>query len=453
MSQENQIPEVPDETDETIEEGTKRRIPIWADLDHKQKRIASITIISIVMVVCSLLAYHARQAAMPTAQDEIIEKKELSLNNGEFEKSLQNVLIEKDKQKDLEIEALKKRFEEIKASGGIDPNVVASAPVSTSLPDGVKGLDPSLLPEPPIAKAAPGINGMSLPLPPKTRGGGDMYRGGMDEFNKNAGMSAPLPSPSPSETPQPTLIGEIDSTPVEAKEDDKKKNQEDRKNTIYLPPSFVEATLLSGVTAKTSAQAKNDPSPLLFRIKDLAVLPNNVKANVKGCFVIAEGVGDLSDERVHTRLITLSCVAKNGESVIDQPIKGWAEDNADGKVGLRGEVVAKMGANIARSALAGFVGGFGEALSSSVTTTAMSANGIPTTAYTGSDTKDYVKAGSGAGIKNATEDIKKFYLDLAQQSIPVIEVLPSKVVTLVFSEGVNLEIKNVNMKGMRGIKK
>jgi conjugal transfer pilus assembly protein TraB len=245
------------------------------------------------------------------------------------------------------------------------------------------------------------------------------------------------------------LIGEIDSSPVAIGEDDKKKSQADGKNTIYLPPSFVEATLLSGVTAKTSAQAKEDPSPLLFRIKNLAILPNNVKANIKGCFVIAEGVGDLADERVHTRLTTLSCVAKNGESVIDQEIKGWVEDNADGKVGLKGAVVAKMGMHIARSALAGFVGGFGDALSASTMTTAMTTSGVPSTAYVGDGMKDYAKAGAGQGIKGASDDLKKFYLELAQQTIPVIEVLPAKAVTLVFSAGVNLEIKNVKMGGLK----
>ncbi len=450
MSDDIKIPEIPEDTPpEETEERSPRKIPVWSSMDAKQKRNASIMFISLALIVFSMVGYRARQAnVIQPGTEEKIEKRELSLENKAFEKSLQDVMLQDSKKKDSEIEALKARLDQM-GMGNI-PGASGTVVGGTDMP---KNLDPALLPEPPIARGNPAVDGMSVPLPPTRARGAMAYNAGMDESMKNTGMSAPLPSPAPTEMPQPTLIGEIDSSPVEVTDENKKKTQGEGKNTIYLPPSFVEATLLSGVTAKTSAQAKNEPSPLLFRIKDLAILPNNVKANIKGCFVIAEGVGDLADERVHTRLVTLSCVAKNGESVIDQPVKGWAEDNADGKVGLRGAVVAKMGANIARSALAGFVGGFGEALSSSTMTTAMSTSGIPTAAYTGSGTNDYIKAGSGAGIKSATEDIKKFYLELAQQSIPVIEVLAAKAVTLVFSEGVHLEIKTVNMKGIKGIKR
>lgn len=55
----------------------------------------------------------------------------------------------------------------------------------------------------------------------------------------------------------------------------------------------MEATLLSGVAAPTTSAAKGNPLPVLLRIKDLAVLPNKVKANLKGCFAIAEATGNL----------------------------------------------------------------------------------------------------------------------------------------------------------------
>ena len=86
-----------------------------------------------------------------------------------------------------------------------------------------------------------------------------------------------------------------------------------------------------------------------------------MKADLKGCFIIVEAHGSLFDERAHVRLDTLSCLAKNGESVIDQKVKGYVVDE-DGFVGLRGKVVSKMGAAIARSLFAGFVAGFGDAL-------------------------------------------------------------------------------------------
>ena len=43
------------------------------------------------------------------------------------------------------------------------------------------------------------------------------------------------------------------------------------------------ATLLSGLDAPTSEGAKGNPAPVFIRVRDLAVLPNRVKANLKGC--------------------------------------------------------------------------------------------------------------------------------------------------------------------------
>jgi conjugal transfer pilus assembly protein TraB len=57
--------------------------------------------------------------------------------------------------------------------------------------------------------------------------------------------------------------------------------------TVYLPPSFMEAQLLTGFDASTFGRGTNNPEPLLLRIQTPAVLPNDIKANLSGCFVIS----------------------------------------------------------------------------------------------------------------------------------------------------------------------
>ena len=234
---------------------------------------------------------------------------------------------------------------------------------------------------------------------------------------------------------------------VEGKDKDKAGDKKKVVETIYLPPSFMEATLLSGITAQTTTVSSDDPLPLLFRINDLAVLPNRVKANLKGCFVIGEGIGRLSDERVHVRLLTLSCVDKKGSSVIDQSVKGWCVDGSDGKVGLKGIVTAKMGTHLARSMLAGFIGGIGEGFKASTRETSFNSFGNETSILSSTDSKNIIKSGVGQGISSAAGDLQKFYLQLAEQTLPVIEVGATKNCTLVVSEGVSLEIKEQHLSG------
>lgn len=246
--------------------------------------------------------------------------------------------------------------------------------------------------------------------------------------------------PSQSAAPPPpeeiVAIGDIGmiSAPVSEIVADKKKADGQR---IYLPPSFMAATLLSGLDAPTSESAKGSPVPALLRIKDLAVLPNSVKADLKGCFVIAEGLGNLADERAHMRLVSLSCLTREGQSVIDQKIKGFLVDQ-DGKIGLKGRVVSRMGSAIARSMIAGFFGGLGEYVAAQNTITSTSPLGTTQTINTG----DALQYGAGSGLAAAFKDTQKFYLDLAKQALPVIEVGATKDVTLVIEEGIMLELRD-----------
>ncbi len=216
-------------------------------------------------------------------------------------------------------------------------------------------------------------------------------------------------------------------------EGDKKKEQ-----SVYLPPSFMEAQLLTGFDASTSGTGLNNPEPLLLRIQTPAVLPNDVKANLSGCFVIAEAVGRLDKERADVRLVSLSCLSNKGKAVIDTPVKGFITDS-DSKVGLAGRVVSRMGAATARTIVAGFFDGMGDMLKSAATTQSTSALGTTSSVKAG----EVAKYSLGGGLSEGARSLHDFYLDLAKQATPVIEVGATKQITVVISEGKELEIRTL----------
>jgi conjugal transfer pilus assembly protein TraB len=264
------------------------------------------------------------------------------------------------------------------------------------------------------------------------------------QYNNQAQRNVPpLPATArQQEDPQEREIGAIEiASNRNAGGDGKEKTAEkkSKKKTVYLPPSFMEATMLSGLDAPTTEGGKGEPVPVLLRIRDLAFLPNQIRANLKGCFVISEGHGSLADERAHLRITSISCLSKKGTAVIDQRVKGFVVDS-DGKIGLRGTVVSKMGAIVARSVIAGFFSGIGDAIKAQTTTVSISPLG-QTQAI---DPSQMLQAGAGGGISSAAQQISKFYLELARQTMPVIEVGAVRDVTLVISEGVELEIKEIN---------
>lgn len=244
----------------------------------------------------------------------------------------------------------------------------------------------------------------------------------------------------PHRQPEPQVIGEISvlSNPSMVTEGMDSQGNKKKGRTAYLPPSFMEAQLLTGFDASTSGKGTNNPEPLLLRIQTPAVLPNDIKANLSGCFVIAEAVGRLDKERADVRLVSLSCLSNEGKAIIDTPVKGFVTDS-DSKVGLSGRVVSRMGAATARTIVAGFFGGMGDMLKSAATTQSTSALGTTTTV----DSSQIAKYSIGGGLSEGAASLHDFYLSLAKQATPVVEVGAAKKITVIISEGKELEIREV----------
>ncbi len=273
------------------------------------------------------------------------------------------------------------------------------------------------VPPPPPAKTS------SLPPPPGgAKGKGavtaareplETYSGGIEIVRRPAGQGQPQQAQPPEE---------------------KKKDQS---AAVYLPPSFMPATLLTGFDAPAIEKAKDKPMPVLIRVTNLAILPNKVKANLRGCFVIAEAVGNLATERADLRLVSLSCVDKKGQAVVDQKIKGFVVDS-DSKVGIGGRVVSKMGEIISRTMFVGALQGVGDAMKAASQTTSLTTAGAAVTTINPMMAAD---AASGQALSQSVAKLQEFYMELAKQTIPVVEVGGTKKITIVVSEGVELKIK------------
>ena len=420
----------------------------WSKLSSKQRRSFVMITVGCALICFSMLGYLATKGKNSPPLDAK-KRMDLALEPKLLEKTEYLETQKEIARKDEENRQLKQQMEAIKSGAtGVtsQPALPASAtpnPVQPALQGqpitvaqgqgpqatpgglavvrkGTKGTGPFASPPPPnLSKGA-----FPLPPPPPLPAG------------EGYGQPATLPE---------TEIGDISlvSSTVQTKTpppEDKKKET----TAMYLPPSFMEAILLSGLDAPTSSDAKGNPVPALLKVKTPAFLPNSVRADLKGCYVIADGRGNLATERAELLLVSLSCLDRKGGAVIDQKVKGFVVDQ-DSKIGLRGRVVAKMGSMIARSMIAGFFGGVGDVIRSSATTTAISPLGTTQTVSAG----DLAKAGVGNGLASGFKDIEKFYMELAHQTMPVIEVSASKPVTLVISEGVNLEIKKLRKGGVK----
>ncbi len=413
------------------ENGPGRFQEMWKGLTAGQKKGVVLTIIIIGGVLISLGIYYVKYSNKPAeAAPTIKAKKEINLDAHLLEKSayLEGQRKIENYQKDLE--ELKKQFSDLKTGQG---EAVKTLPGKAADP----GQNSKQGASKPQAVTGPARVSTKEPLPPLP-----------PPPSSTMGVSFP---PPPVQDPKREEIKESGGIEIATNKfsggnaKDKEAEKKNKKNSVYIPPSFMAATMLTGLDAPTMEGGKGQPVPVLLRIKDLAFLPNSVRANLKGCFAICEGHGNLADERAHLRVINIACLSKKGKTpesyVIDQKVTGFVVDT-DGKVGLRGVVVSKMGAVIGRSFIAGLFAGVGEAINAQSSTVSISPLGQTQTI----DANRTVQAGLGQGLASTSREISKFYLDLARQTLPVIEVGAVRDVTLVLQQGVEFEIKEINRK-------
>ena len=215
-----------------------------------------------------------------------------------------------------------------------------------------------------------------------------------------------------------------------------KKDAADRETDIPAG-SILTGTIITGGDFPTNKGAFDQPTPLLIRISKEAILPNRFRSDIRECFLLAGGAGDLASERAKLRGESLSCVRRDG-SVIETNLDSYVTGE-DGKEGVKGRVVSKQGQFIARSLMSGFLGGMSEAFD---------VNPVPVLATTSTGETQYDdvfsdSAMQGAAVKGASDALDRlaqFYLDMAEEIFPVIEINAGRQVDVVVIQGTSLRI-------------
>ena len=198
--------------------------------------------------------------------------------------------------------------------------------------------------------------------------------------------------------------------------------------------SFVPGVLLSGLDAPTATAASRNPHPVLIHLAEPSRLPGLRRMDIARCHVTGAGYGQLASERAYVRLERIACVLRSGD-VIDTGIKGYVAGE-DGKTGIRGRLVSKQGKMLSRGILAGFASGFGGAVESSNSTAGVVAGGTFTVSSRSST--DLVKTGIGGGAGEAGRLLAEYYLELAEEVFPVIEIDAGRRVDVIITEGTEL---------------
>lgn len=206
-------------------------------------------------------------------------------------------------------------------------------------------------------------------------------------------------------------------------------------NHFIGPGGFTKATILGGGYAPTSGNAMQNPAPLLFWVSDLSQLPNEFQSDlIKGCFVLGNMTGNKTTERANVRLMTASCVDEQDNEVIARPVTGYVLGE-DAMEGIRGQMIVRSGDALSMAIMADIVGGFGRQLQFQAMQTQMTPFGTTSTI----DPGKALESGAGAGFGQAAQRLSQYYIRLAEDLFPVIEINAGREVHLVFTRGVDLD--------------
>ncbi|WP_295454597.1 TrbI/VirB10 family protein [uncultured Thiodictyon sp.] len=209
---------------------------------------------------------------------------------------------------------------------------------------------------------------------------------------------------------------------------------------LFIPAgSILTGVLLNGLDAPTGQGARQQPTPALVRIKHDALLPNRFRADVKECFVIVGGFGDLGSERAYLRAETLTCVRTDG-GVIEVPLDAYAVGE-DGKVGVRGRLVSKQGALLAKALQAGFLTAFSKVFTQVPATPFSNATTGGQVQFQSMFTPQAAEAGFAGGVGGAMDKLADYYMKMAENTFPVLEVDAGRGIELIINKGTSLKLK------------
>lgn len=298
-------------------------------------------------------------------------------------------------------EELFKKFQEIEIKLG---EINSKTRSSTVQPSHIHKAQNKKLPKESLKELAP---------PPKTY------------INSHKTFEEKLQQKAPEEKKEPELIK---FTPIETSQVQEQENEQ-KKLKLKIPVGFVRGITLTGLDAPTFQWGMQNPHPILISLEDREILANNRKLNLKACFILGSGFGEVSSERAYIRLVKISCIGKDN-GLYEGKVKGWLIDD-DGKVGLKGRLVTKQGAYLSKALIAGFLSGISKILQAGATTVSVSPLGTTSTISPSKATKIGIFAGTG----NAMDRLARFYEKMAEQIFPVIEITPGRRVVVLLEGG------------------
>ncbi|WP_105169413.1 TrbI/VirB10 family protein [Pseudoalteromonas sp. T1lg23B] len=211
---------------------------------------------------------------------------------------------------------------------------------------------------------------------------------------------------------------------------------------FWLPSgSMITTTLITGVNAPTHPSAQSEPEPVTALITENVILPGGYTVDLRGCHIIGSAIGALKDDRAKIRSELISCVREDGKA-IEVNLAAYAA-GSDGLQGVKGKRVSLATPVLTTSIAAGLAGGFAGAMQPQRIPSLQTSNNQEAL-FQRPDVGEITGIAALEGTSRSFSRAEEYFMDLADQMHPYIEVNAGRTVEFMTTRGTKLKI---NQKG------
>lgn len=216
-----------------------------------------------------------------------------------------------------------------------------------------------------------------------------------------------------------------------------------RTNSLHIMTGLTQAYMITGAYAPAFESGTEDPLPVLFQAEGDILIANNDTESIDKCMLIGSAKGNMNSKTADIRLHSITCSLAEGTKMIEGQISGWVIGE-NGIPGVQGELMHKNGAWLSNTFVAGFLETFASAFSDTGSTDIEFVTGDDGTVSTSSAVGDNAKSAAAGGLSTVFGKLGEYYLEMAEQIFPVIEVKGGRTVNILLKGGEDLQIKDFN---------
>lgn len=221
-----------------------------------------------------------------------------------------------------------------------------------------------------------------------------------------------------------------------------------KNNSFHLMTGLSQAYMITGAYAPAFDSGEEEPLPVLLQAEGDILIANDDTQTIDKCLLIGSAKGNMNSETADIRLVKISCSLGEGTKKIEGNISGWVIGE-NGIPGVQGELLHKNGAWLSKTFVSGFLETFASSLGKTDTTeiTIGAGNGTASTRAAvpvGTAVSDNAKSAAAGGLSTVFGKLGDYYLKMAEQIFPVIEVKGGRTVNILLKGGESFTVTDFN---------